>query len=294
MRSRLHLTILIDNNSLTDRYFAAEPGLSFLLETAGKKILFDTGYSDLFLSNAEKMRIDLRILDYLVISHGHLDHSGGMVTLVRHLTEAKIERIAHRVPELVAHPRCFLPKEKLPLQNNGSILDEAEVRRQFPVNLSGRPVWITDDLVFLGEIPRKFAFEHTDPGKRRIRLPDGTMEPDQLLDDSALAFRSDSGIVIITGCSHAGICNITEYARDVCGEKRVVDIIGGLHLLTPDPQRIQKTGEYLHDLNLRALHACHCTSLASKIILAGYCQIVETGVGMNLEWQAAAPFQASF
>jgi len=282
--SRLHLTILIDNTTLTDRYFAAEPGLSFLLETAGKKILFDTGYSDLFLSNAEKMRIDLRDLDYLVISHGHLDHTGGMITLVRHLTEAKIERIAHRVPELVAHPRCFLPKEKLPLQNNGSILDEAELRRQFRVNLSSRPVWITDDLVFLGEIPRKFGFEHTDPGKRRIRLPDGTMEPDQLLDDSALAFRSDSGIVIITGCSHAGICNITEYARDVCGENRVVDIIGGLHLLTPGPQRIQKTGEYLHDLGLRALHACHCTSLASKIVLAGYCQIVETGVGLKLEW----------
>ena len=284
MRSRLHLTILIDNTTLTDRYFAAEPGLSFLLETAGKRILFDTGYSDLFLSNAEKMRIDLRDLDYLVISHGHLDHSGGMVTLIRHLTEAKIEGIAHRVPELVAHPRCFLPKEKLPLQNNGSILDEAELRRQFRVNLSSRPVWITDDLVFLGEIPRKFGFEHTDPGKRRIHFPDGTMEPDQLLDDSALVFRSGAGLVIITGCSHAGICSIAEYARDVCGENMVGDIIGGLHLLSPGPQRIQKTGEYLHDLGLRALHACHCTSLASKIVLAGYCQIVETGVGLKLEW----------
>jgi 7,8-dihydropterin-6-yl-methyl-4-(beta-D-ribofuranosyl)aminobenzene 5'-phosphate synthase len=284
MTSRLRLTILVDNNTLTDRYFAAEPGLSFLLETAGKKILFDTGYSDLFLSNAEKMRIDVRELDYLVLSHGHLDHSGGMVTLVRLLTEAKIENTAFRIPELIAHPRCFYPKEKLPLQNNGSILDEAELRRQFAVNLSSRPVWITDDLVFLGEIPRKFTFEHTDPGKRRIHLPDGKMEPDRLLDDSALAFRSGSGLVIITGCSHAGICNITEYARDISGKKRVVDIIGGLHLLSPAPQRIKKTGEYLHDLSLQALHACHCTSLASKIVLAGCCQIEETGVGKKLEW----------
>jgi 7,8-dihydropterin-6-yl-methyl-4-(beta-D-ribofuranosyl)aminobenzene 5'-phosphate synthase len=284
MKSPLHLTILIDNNTLTDRYFAAEPGLSFLLETAGKKILFDTGYSDLFLSNAEKMRIDLRELDYLVLSHGHLDHSGGMVALIRHLTEAKIEGMSYRVPELIAHPHCFLPKEKLPLQNNGSILDESELRRQFPVNLSSRPMWITDDLVFLGEIPRKFTFEHTDPGKRKIRLPDGTMEPDQLLDDSALAFRSNSGLILISGCSHAGICNIAEYARDICGENRVIDIIGGMHLLSPDPQRIKSTGEYLHDLRLQALHACHCTSLASKIVLAGYCQIAETGVGMKLMW----------
>ena len=60
------------------------------------------------------------------------------------------------------------------------------------------------------------------------------MEPDHLLDDTALAFRSAEGLVIITGCSHAGICNITEYAREVCGERRVIDIIGGLHLLSPN------------------------------------------------------------
>ena len=190
----------------------------------------------------------------------------------------------HRVPELVVHPRCFYPKEKLPLANNGSILSEEEVRRHFPVNFSEKPVWITDDLVFLGEIPRTYEFEQADPGKRMIILPDGTTEPDRLLDDSALAFRSAGGLVIITGCSHAGICNITEYAREVCGENQVVDIIGGLHLLSPDPQRIRMTGEYLLRLQLGALHACHCTSLASKIVLAGYCPLREVGVGLKIEW----------
>ncbi len=280
----MKLTVLVDNNTLTDRYFSGEPGLSFVLETAGKKILFDTGYSGVFLTNADKMGISLMDLDFVVLSHGHLDHTGGLITLIRHLMEAKIEGIAHQVPELVAHPRCFYPKEKLPLQNNGSILDEAEVRRQFPVNLSDRPLWITEDLVFLGEIPRNFEFEHTDPGKRKVRLPDGNIESDQLLDDSALAFRSPAGIVIITGCSHAGICNITEYVREVCGENRIVDIIGGLHLLSPGPERMIPTSEYLHDLNLAALHACHCTSLASKTVLSGYCPIQETGVGMKFEW----------
>ena len=284
MTPHLTFTVLADNNTLTDRYFTGEPGLSFLLQTGGKKILFDTGYSGAFLANAEKMGIDLGDLDVVVLSHGHLDHSGGLVTLVRLLTEATIEDMAHRIPELVAHPLCFYPKEIPPLQNIGSILDEAEVRRQFPVNLSRWPVWITDDLVFLGEIPRKFAFEQTDPGKRRIHLPDGRIEPDQLLDDSALVFRSDEGLVIITGCSHAGICNITEYAREVCGELRVVAIIGGLHLLTPSLPRLTKTGEYLRDFKLQALYACHCTSLSSKIALAGYCPVKEVGVGMNVEW----------
>jgi 7,8-dihydropterin-6-yl-methyl-4-(beta-D-ribofuranosyl)aminobenzene 5'-phosphate synthase len=284
MTPQLSLTVLVDNNTLTDRYFMGEPGLSFLLETTGKKILFDTGYSGVFLVNADKIGISLRDLDFVVLSHGHLDHTGGLVALIRHLTEAKIEKIKHQVPELIAHPRCFYPKEKLPLQNNGSILDEGEIRRQFPVNLSDRPVWITEDLVFLGEIPRKFAFELPDTGKRRIRFPDGRTEPDQLLDDSALAFRSPAGLVIITGCSHAGICNITKYAREICGENRIVDIIGGLHLLSPGPERMMRTSEYLHDLNLAALHACHCTSLASTTVLSGHCPVQETGVGMKLEW----------
>ena len=114
MTSRLTLTVLVDNTTLTDRYFAGEPGLSFLIRTAEKKILFDTGYSGLFLANAEKMGISLRDLDYVVLSHGHLDHTGGLVTLIRNLTEAKIEGDPHQVPELIAHTRCFYPKEKTP------------------------------------------------------------------------------------------------------------------------------------------------------------------------------------
>jgi len=284
MASQLTLTVLVDNSTLTDRYFTGESGLSFILETTGKKILFDTGYSGLFLANAEKMGISLRDLDFVVLSHGHLDHSGGLVALVRHLTEAKIEGMAHRVPELVAHTRCFFPKETIPLQNIGSILGEEEIRRQFPVNLSDKPVWITKDLVFLGEIPRKFAFEQSDPGKRKIILPDGSRGLDLLLDDSARAFRSDAGLVIITGCSHAGICNITEYAREVCSERRVAEITGGLHLLSPEPERIKKTREYLQVLHLKALHACHCTSLPAKIALAAQCPVQEVGVGMKLTW----------
>jgi 7,8-dihydropterin-6-yl-methyl-4-(beta-D-ribofuranosyl)aminobenzene 5'-phosphate synthase len=278
------LTVLVDNTTLTDHYFKGEPGLSFMLETKGKKILFDTGYSDAFLTNAGKMGISLCDLDYVVLSHGHRDHTGGVVPLASHLTEAKIKTLPFKVPDLIAHSCCFYHRPKSPLPNIGSVMSEAEVRTQFKVNLSDKPLWISEDLVFLGEIPRKFSFERTDPGTQKIVLTDGSTEPDLLLDDSALAFRSDEGLVIITGCSHAGICNITEYAREICGERRVVDIIGGLHLLSPGPERIQETGTYLQDLHLKALHACHCTSLLAKLALARYCPVSEVGSGMKLEW----------
>jgi 7,8-dihydropterin-6-yl-methyl-4-(beta-D-ribofuranosyl)aminobenzene 5'-phosphate synthase len=283
MMPRLTLTVLADNTTLTDHDFTGEPGLSFLIGTAGKKILFDTGLSGLFIANAEKMGISLSNLDLLILSHGHIDHTGGLLPLIRHLDDATSEGGPARVPELVAHPRCFWPKIKEE-KRNGSEVSEEEARVNFTLRLSAEPVWLTDDLVFLGEIPWKFAFEQTDPGARKICLPDGSTEPDELLDDSALAFRSDKGLVIITGCSHAGICNITEYARDVCAENRVAAIIGGLHLISPPPRRLKMTGEYLRKLQPGTLFACHCTSLPAKIALAAYCPVQETGVGMKLAW----------
>ena len=283
MTSRLSLTVLVDNTTFLDHDYCGEAGLSLLLETEGKKILFDTGLSGLFLSNAEKMGIGLSDLDVLVLSHGHIDHTGGLAALARHLAHAAPEGKQPHMPELIAHPRCFWQKEKEG-RENGSVVSEEEARRQFALTLSDTMVWITDNLVFLGEIPRQFSFERTDPGKRMIHRPDGKNEPDEMLDDSALAYRSDEGLVIITGCSHAGICNITEYAREVCGEQKVRDIIGGFHLISPGPERMHKTVAYLGGLSLKALHACHCTSLPAKIALAARCPVQEVGVGMKLTW----------
>ncbi|MGA2914368.1 MAG: MBL fold metallo-hydrolase [Methanoregula sp.] len=280
----MKLTVLADNNTLIDHYLMGESGLSFLIETEGKKLLFDTGYSDVFIRNAQKMGTSLCDLDYIVLSHGHLDHTWGLVHLVKYFTEAAIEKRQVRNPELVAHPWCFYPRPKPPLSNSGSLLTEAVAGLQFPLRLSRMPLWLTKNLVFLGEIDHIFDFERVDTGKRKIVMANGTIEPDQIHDDSALACRTPAGLVIITGCSHAGICNIVQHARAVCSENRVIDIIGGLHLLTPSPSRLKKTGEYLRHLKLQALHACHCTSLSSKIALAGYCPVQEVGTGMKLEW----------
>ena len=67
----LNITILTDNNTITDKYFLGEPGLSVLIEANKKYILFDTGYSDVFLQNAQKLDKNLKSLDYIVLSHGH-------------------------------------------------------------------------------------------------------------------------------------------------------------------------------------------------------------------------------
>lgn len=115
------------------------------------------------------------------------------------------------------------------------------------------------------------------------QTPDGPV-PDLILDDSALVYKSDQGLVIITGCSHAGICNIISHAQLVCGEERIVDIIGGFHLLNPSASQMAGTLDYLRQITPLALHACHCTDLNSKVALAGVAPLKDTCVGLFLHF----------
>lgn len=277
----LSVTVLVDNATLIDRYFLAEPGFSVYIESGGKKILFDLGYSDVFLTNAEKMGIDLLEVDYVALSHGHIDHTGGLVPLMRHHLEAVIEKHLHKKPAIIAHPHCFCPRPSPPLADVGAPVDAVQLARQFPVTSSRIPVWLTDDLVFLGEIPDYGGCR--DNKKRKILLPEGE-QLDLLKDDTALAYRSDTGLVIITGCSHSGIGSIIQYAREVCGEMKIRDVIGGFHLMGDNPTAISETVRELYQFKPAHLHPCHCTSFAAKTALVDVAPVHEVGVGLKLEY----------
>ncbi|NLD57132.1 MAG: MBL fold metallo-hydrolase [Methanomicrobiales archaeon] len=282
----MKVTVLVDNTALYDRMFVAEHGFSAYIEAGKTKILFDTGYSGVVLNNAAKMNIDLLDLDYIVLSHGHFDHTGGLWHLIQRYRDAEIEGLPHRTPTLIAHPHCFLPRSKKPGTDNGTLLTADAVQRIFPVEPATKPFRLAPGLHFLGEIERTCAFETFDPGSRRIVLPDGTIEPDIIRDDTSLAFRGQDGLVVISGCAHAGICNTIEYAKKVCNENRIQDIIGGLHLIKPGHQ-LDGTVAYLRSTQPAALHACHCTSLAAKLALAGAAPLQECGVGLRLLYDPA-------
>lgn len=278
----MQLTVLVDNNTLVDRYFQGEPGISFFIRDGERRILFDTGYSGLFLANARKMDIDLRHLDWVVLSHGHLDHTWGLDPLIRLFTEATIEGQSVERPTVLGHPAVLDSKRIDALPIIGSALSEERISPHFRLRFSREPVWLTERLVFLGEIPRTLEFEAASP-MGEVMAREGP-EPDLLADDSALAYRSRDGLVLITGCAHAGICNTIEHARRVCGEERVADIIGGFHLLAPPAERMQETARHLEALGLRSLHPCHCTDLSSKVALARRLPVQEVGVGLLLEY----------
>lgn len=267
----MKLTILVDNNTFIDQYYHGEPAASFYIETKDKRILFDTGYSDILISNAEKMGIDLKEVTHIVLSHGHDDHTRGL----KYLKEA----IDMSGMKLIAHPKCFLPKYNGDLYI-GSPFSEEDIK-QMTEFIPCESTWmITEKLIYLGEIPRMNAYENQKPiGTYR---KNGILKDDYLLDDTAMVYKSEKGLFIITGCSHSGICNIIEYAKKVCNEEKVYGVLGGFHLFENDEQ-LQKTIDYLQKNKIEQFYPCHCVSLLARAKMMEKLPVVETGVGLNIE-----------
>lgn len=264
----MKLTVLADNTTYIDKYYLGEPALSFYIEDGDERILFDCGYSDVFLRNAKRMGIDLSKVDTIVFSHGHDDHTGGLSHLRRVLPHAR----------LVAHPDTLSEKQYADGRNAGSLLRAEETG--YTLSLSKEPQKVSEHLTFLGEIPQMNDFEErTQFGFRRCG---DTLVPDFVPDDSALVYETKDSLYIITGCSHAGICNIVEYAVSLFG-KKVAGIIGGFHLRQMD-ERAEKTIAYLEGLGLSELYPCHCTSFAVRSAMHQKIPTGEVGVGMKIEW----------
>ncbi|MFC0225499.1 MBL fold metallo-hydrolase [Serratia aquatilis] len=276
----MKLTVLVDNNTLIDRYLIGEPGVSYLIECDGKKILFDAGYSDVLLKNAQTLHIDLADLDDVILSHGHNDHTWGLNHLIQYYDRAIAD--PQKKINLISHPAALIPKyyHSRPIGLNHR-QDEHDFF--FTRICTREPLNVSEHVTFLGQIPRNNSFEATEP-VGHTHDQNGELMDDYVLDDSAVAVKTKTGLVIVTGCSHAGICNIIDYAKQVTGETRIAAVIGGFHLQNADEETLSKTGDYLKHLAPETLYPCHCTDLAAKISLANYVKINEVGVGLRLDF----------
>ena len=267
----MKLRILCDNNTYIDQYYLGEPAFSCYIEAEDARVLLDVGYSDVFLRNAEKMGIDLSALTHVVLSHGHNDHTGGLTPFI----EEKVAPAA----KLIAHEDCFVGKY-YGEEYIGAPYDVEQILYLADCQLTAEPVAITENLWYLGEIPRKLDFEPRTVIGKRERM--GAWEEDDLLDDTALAYRTEKGLFIITGCAHSGICNIIEQAKAVCGDDRIIGVLGGFHLFEDDA-RAAATADYFARHNIPNLYPCHCVSLKVKYRFMETLNIHEVGVGMELE-----------
>jgi 7,8-dihydropterin-6-yl-methyl-4-(beta-D-ribofuranosyl)aminobenzene 5'-phosphate synthase len=255
----MKLTILTDNTA-GGNYFA-EHGLSYLIEHDNKKTLWDTGHSDVFLRNAEKLNVNLDEVETVVLSHGHWDHGNGLKYL-----KGKV---------LLTHPNSFIKRfRKGSTENIGLDLSIEDLEGKFQIIKTKEPYSITDKIIFLGEIPRLNSFE-----SKVTSFVDENGNDDFVVDDSALAVIVEDELVVVSGCSHSGICNIVEYVKNVTGIIKVKAVFGGFHL-KEDNEQTKETVNYFKKNNITEIYPSHCTELPALAAFYREFKITQVKTGM--------------
>jgi 7,8-dihydropterin-6-yl-methyl-4-(beta-D-ribofuranosyl)aminobenzene 5'-phosphate synthase len=258
-KMEIKITTLTENTATQG--FLAEWGLSILVQVDGLNILLDTGAGSTVVHNAQLLGIDLSSIDYVVLSHGHADHTGGLREVLRIKGDVKV----------IGHPDIWAPKyarrdnqkEKyigIPFQR-----DELEnLGARF--KLSRKPVRITDKIMTTGEVPMVSGFEAIEDNLL-VKQKDAFF-PDPLADDLSLVINTDFGLVVITGCAHRGIINNLLHARKLTGEDIVYAAIGGTHLFRAPGERTDRTIEMLLEMGVQKLGVSHCTGFQASAHLA--------------------------
>jgi 7,8-dihydropterin-6-yl-methyl-4-(beta-D-ribofuranosyl)aminobenzene 5'-phosphate synthase len=240
----------------------AEHGLCLLVkvqrDAEQHTILFDTGYNRMgVLHNMDQLRVNPNEMEAIVLSHFHMDHTGSLHSI--------LEKISGPIP-LVVHPDAFLyprfvelkdgSKKRFPRTLVRKDLDPRNVK----IQESKTPTPILDGSILVtGEIERTTAFEKGMPNALLER--EGRLERDPIKDDQALVMNlKGKGLVVVSGCSHAGIINTVLYAKKLTGVEKIHAVLGGFHLSGAFFEKIlEKTIEMLKALSPAVVVPMHCT-----------------------------------
>lgn len=270
----VELTILVENTTPVPP-FIGEYGFALLASVDGKKVLFDTGSAGALLKNSEFLGVKLDEITTVAISHGHFDHTGALLPLLEKYGEK----------DIYAHSGIFV---KRPMNRGADqYIDIGCPFSQEELTNAGAKFIFTDNfteifpgLYFAGEIPRMTDYEDVG-GDFKVEL-EGKLVNDTLPDDTALVIDHPDGLIIISGCAHAGIINIIDYACKQTSKSKVQAFIGGTHLMAASEDRMEKTIEALRSYNISKIIVSHCTGFYAAARLyndLGSCVIKgETGM----------------
>jgi 7,8-dihydropterin-6-yl-methyl-4-(beta-D-ribofuranosyl)aminobenzene 5'-phosphate synthase len=276
---KLKVTILAEDSVTMEKPdLVAKHGLSFLIETSfagtDSRILADAGPPpDIALQNADIMGVSLQKVDGIFISHGHYDHAGGLLGILKSINKP--------IPVL-AHPRIFSPKfaHKPNLKYIGLGYDPSSVTNTGGALILARnPVKIMDGVTTSGEVARETIYEKAEG---LWTVENECFMQDAVIDDQALIVNvSSKGLVVVTGCAHSGIINTLRHAQKMTGINKVCAVVGGFHLDKADDERIVASIDELVKINPAAIYPCHCTgSKATRRLLDSFgdrCKPVQTG-----------------
>ncbi|GAB6137914.1 MBL fold metallo-hydrolase [Halanaerobaculum tunisiense] len=240
---------ILANDKVIKENLLAEHGLCFWIKYGKEEYLFDTGQGLVLQHNAEELGIDLNNLAGIILSHGHYDHGGGLNKLVKKGFNCKV----------YAHPQASKNKYS---KHDEELVDRGINITKEDVNFVSitSPLEVISGLWVTGEIPRTNDWEQI-PKKYKIKLDD-KVQQDYFQDDQAVFMETEQGVIVLLGCSHAGVVNTLEYIRELTSSP-IQAIIGGMHLINADGDRISKTVEYLKDLNPELVMPLHCTGFVA-------------------------------
>lgn len=243
--------------SLMDDYcprrgLRGEHGLSLLIETDGKRILFDTGQGPAFIDNARLLGVDLSSIDAVILSHGHYDHGGGLRSLYEALGDSAPPFFSGRGFDCHRYSRG----------NEGL----KEIGIPLPILPTGSPAAIAitsleplaPGIFFL---PAADRVDGTPPSERFVRRRNGTESLDEFDDELSLVFDTPSGLAVVAGCAHRGIVNILNAARMAFPERPLAAVIGGFHLVDASDEEMEATARAIEACSPGLVACSHCTGM---------------------------------
>ena len=294
----------ITKSPIAEHGFSALLEISYVYENATKtnKILFDTGVSkEGIVNNSDVLGINLKDIETIVLSHGHFDHISGLISTLGRLKKSV---------EIIAHPEAFLRRWLVYPNGNKArmdFLDEEEINQAggiirkvdkisfLPRNVNMQSKKKTNQannrVMITGEIPRVTEFEKGFPLQYKEQDNEINLVPDPLVsDDQALIMNvKNKGLIILTGCGHAGIVNTIKFAKKVTGIKKIYCVIGGFHLSGQDYEdSIPLTIAELTRVDPQYIVPCHCTGwkATNKIIDTMPEKFIQSSVGSTFYFEA--------
>jgi 7,8-dihydropterin-6-yl-methyl-4-(beta-D-ribofuranosyl)aminobenzene 5'-phosphate synthase len=248
--------VTLIENLVTSTGFIGEHGLSVYIESDDKKILLDTGFSNGFLHNAERLGVDISAVDYLIISHGHHDHIGGLIPFMEKNSKSKI----------------ILKEESSQPKFNGKWYIGHNPEIDFS---NSRFLYVEDILEVVPNIfifPSIHSFFPVDSHKNGFFVEKNGLKSADLFDDELfLCLKNDGKLTILSSCSHNGISNICETARQHF-QLPIERVIGGFHTKKDELSMVDHIVNYFNMLGVTEIDTCHCTGVDKFAYLAQHCK----------------------
>lgn len=264
---KIRVTTLVDNG-VAETDYVAEWGLSLHLSLDYEAaVLLDTGGGKACVPNAEAAGIDLSKVGAICLSHGHGDHTGGLLPVLKNIRQK--DPLRENV-DIYCHPAA-LEEQYIKHSDTYSYLGipyhpEALRRLGARFHTSTEPVWLNDHMVFSGEVPLQTDFEA--PSDICYLKTEGQYHPSPVQDDQALFVLTSQGLLVLSGCAHRGIINTLLHAREITGMERVHTVVGGTHLLNTSMGQQERTADMFLELKVNKVGVSHCTGHKPACYLA--------------------------